>query len=354
MIVVNCRILAAPTSGVQRYLLELLPHLHAYMDAPMDGVKEMRPAQAMMGIRGHLWEQLILPRQLGQALLWSPASTGPLWVTNQVVTIHDMAPLDHPEWFARRFSWWYSNVVPRLAKTCRKIITVSEFSKSRILFHCDVPEDKVVVIANGVSARFTGIEPQQIHAARQHLHLPHQYVLSVGSIEPRKNLPRLLAAWQRILPHIPRDVGLVIAGLKGKERVFSNSGALGALPERVHLTGFVADDFLPGLYAGALAFVYPSYYEGFGLPPLEAMTAGTPVIAGSGSALEEVVGEAGVMVSPFDKGGMAEAMKNLILDPQLRSQLIQKGQERARLFTWQKAAQQTAILLSSLANNSRS
>lgn len=349
MIVVNCRILAAPTSGVQRYLLELLPYLHSDMDAPMGGIKEMRPAQGMMGVRGHLWEQFILPRRLGKALLWSPSSTGPLRVTNQVVTIHDMAPLDHPEWFARRFSWWYGYVVPRLAKTCHKIITVSEFSKARILYHCDVPEDKVVVIANGVSARFTGIEPQQIHAAREHFQLPQQYVLSVGSIEPRKNLPRLLAAWRRILPHTPHDVGLVIAGLKGHERVFSASGALGASPERVQLTGFVADDFLPGLYAGALAFVYPSYYEGFGLPPLEAMMAGTPVIAGSGSALEEVVGEAGLMVSPFDEEGMSEAMKNLILDPQLRRQLSQKGQERARPFTWQKAAQQTAAVLSGLA-----
>ena len=138
------------------------------------------------------------------------------------------------------------------------------------------------------------------------------YVLCVGSLEPRKNLPRLLQAWSRIQSEVPGNVWLVLTGKKGNERIFADAAGLSRLPPRVHLTGHVPDDVLPALYAGAIAFAYPSVYEGFGLPPLEAMAAGIPVLTGNQTSLPEVVGDAGVMVDPYDVDALADGLLRLL------------------------------------------
>ena len=343
VIVVNTKVLASHTTGVQRYLLELL--------ARMPGLQQTAPATSLAGIRGHAWEQLRLPASCRDKLLWSPSNTGPLAVRNQVVTIHDVVPLDHPEWLNPRFAAWYRFLIPRLARRVRHVIVNSDFTRRRLTAHSGISDGKVTVIHCGVDARFSPQTQEAIAAARAALQLPAgRYVLSVGSLEPRKNLGRLLSAWQRLLPELPPDIWLVLAGAKGKSLVFANVPELTCLPARVHLTGHVPDDRLPALYAGAEAFMYPSVYEGFGLPPLEAMACGTPVIVGNCASLPEVVGDAAVLVDPYSTDAIAQALLDVITQPLLALKLRRAGPARAGSFTWTKAAEATHRVLNSAAD----
>ena len=335
----NTRVLHSPLTGVQRYVLALSRRFG-------DHVETVIPRRHLSGIKGHAWEQFVLPTKVGGRLLFSPAITGPLAVTNQVVTIHDVVPLDHPEWLNREFAAWYRFLIPRLANRVARVITISEFSKQRLLAHTGLDEDRVTVIPNGVDNRFAPMAETECSEKLAGLALPcRHYVLCVGSLEPRKNLARLLEAWSRIQPDVPGDVWLVLAGQKGSERVFADRAGLARLPPRVHLTGHVPDDVLPALYAGARAFAYPSVYEGFGLPSLEAMAAGVPVLTGNQASLPEVVGEAGVMVDPYDVDALADGLLRLLDEPELRARLRQEGLERASQFTWDAAAEKTWAVL---------
>src|SRR5258707_8872338 len=185
---VNLRTLGYHITGVQRYLLSLLPHLPAELSS-------VKPSQALQGIKGHLWEQLYLPTQLKHRLLWSPGNTGPLGVSRQVVTVHDAAPLDHPEWFERKFALWYSALLPRLVRRVRAIITVSDFSKDRIVQNTGIKPERVHVISNGVDRRFRRLDRNTVKKVITKLGLTDPYILFVGSLEPRKNLKMLLDTW---------------------------------------------------------------------------------------------------------------------------------------------------------------
>jgi glycosyltransferase involved in cell wall biosynthesis len=169
-------------------------------------------------------------------------------------------------------------------------------------------------------------------------------VLSVSSIEPRKNVARILQAWQRALPTLPSDLWLVMTGKRGKPSVFG-SADFGPAPERVHFTGYVPDTLLPGLYAGAQAFLFPTLAEGFGFPPLEAMACGLPVLTSNNSSLKEVCGGAAHLVNPLDVNDIARGIIPLIFDASLRSRLRERGLTRARQFSWDATAQKTAGLM---------
>lgn len=334
-ICVGARILASRTTGVQRYLRELLARL-----PEIERIAPTKPP--LSGSRGHAWEQFCLPTRLHGRLLWSPSNTGPLSVRNQVVTIHDVVPLDHPEWLNRRFAAWYSFLIPRLVRRVQHVITVSAFTRDRLISRCNIEDKKVSVIYNGVDTRFRLQPPDVIIDTRKKLGIPlGRYVLSVGSLEPRKNLRRLLLAWEAILPGLPTDVSLVLAGAKGRSLVFADTPELKALPDRVRMVGYVPDEDLPALYAGAAAFVYPSVYEGFGLPPLEAMACGTPVIVGNCGSLPEVVGEAAVSVDPYDVDAIARALLDVLTVAALADRLRAAGPVRSRKFGWDKAAKET-------------
>src|ERR1700746_4195247 len=175
---VNLRTLGYRITGVQRYLLGLLPHMPSELDS-------IKPSRASQGMKGHLWEQVYLPAQLQGRLLWSPGNTGPIGVSRQVLTVHDMATLDHPEWFERKFALWYSAMLPRLIRNVRAIITVSQFSKERIVQLTGVKPERVNVIFNGVDRRFQRVDPKTVKEATTSLGLTDPYLLFVGSIEPR-------------------------------------------------------------------------------------------------------------------------------------------------------------------------
>ena len=343
---VNTRILSSPITGVQRYLLELLQRM------PSDRIQHIAPHHPLSGTRAHLWEQTALPLRTRGNLLWSPSNTGPLALCRQVVTIHDVVPIDHPEWLNPRFAAWYRFLTPKLARRVARVITDSEFTKSRLLETTGVAHDKVIVVPLGVDARFVPQDKEQMESAIQKLGLPtNRYVLSLGSLEPRKNLGRLLRAWEVIYRRLPEDVWLFVSGAKGKSLVFQDVPELAALPPRVFLTGHVPDEFLPSLYAGAMAFAYLSVYEGFGLPPLEAMASGTPTLVGNCASLPEVVGDAAVQVDPFDIEAIADGLHRLIKDASLRTVLREKGLERAGQFNWDNTAEQTWRVLAEAAED---
>lgn len=319
-VIVNGRFLRRRVTGVERYGREIL---RCIGDKP--GI-ESTPWQ---GWSGHAWEQFILPKRLHRnAVLWSPANTGPFLVRRQALTIHDLSPLEHPEWFRASFAVWYRLFLPILARRVQTIFTPSEHVKRKVIRRFST--SKVVVTPNGV-------DPSLFHpcAKQTRFDLPQDYVLFVGTLEPRKNLGRLMQAWNAIKADF-KETWLIVVGVSGS--VFKSIHISHEM-ERVCFLGYVDDETLAGLYAKALLVVLPSEDEGFGLPAVEAMASGTPLIISDGGALPEVAGDAGVMFCLSDQNGLTNVLKDCLNNPMLRAELSEKGLERAKRFSWQTTAE---------------
>jgi glycosyltransferase involved in cell wall biosynthesis len=327
--VVNGRFLDRPVTGVERYAREVALCLGA-------AVRVERAPDRLGGTRGHLWEQCVLPSRLQRGeLLWSPANTGPLAVREQVVTIHDTATIDHPEWFRGSFARYYRFLLPRLARRALQVITSSRFSRDRLVKVCGVPADRVTVIHPGVDPeRFRPPTPQEVGAARARYALPERYVLAVGSRSPRKNLTALMAAWELLRRRQP-GLGLVIVG---DPTPTNRSDAIRTDGANVRVLGRVTDGTLSAVYGGASVFAYPSLYEGFGLPVLEAMACGTPVVAAERGGLPEAVGDAGALCEPANAEEMARVLEGLVEDGEHRRRVVASGLQRARELTWERTA----------------
>lgn len=319
-VVVNGRFLARRLTGVERYGHEILRHIG------MNCHLEATPGQ---GWRGHVWEQYFLPGRLsGNSILWSPANTGPLVVRKQALTIHDLSPLEHPEWFRGSFAAWYRLFLPILVHRVEKVFTPSEYVKQKIMNRFDITD--VTVTPNGVDHLL--FHPC---AKQSRFDMPQNYVLFVGTLEPRKNLEGLVDAWNEIKAQF-KEMWLIIVGVRGS--VFK-AIHISRDRERIRLLGYVDDETLAGLYANATVFVLPSQDEGFGLPALEAMASGTPVIVSDGGALPEVVGDAGIKFCLADQNGLNLSLKECLSNPRLRAELREKGLERAKKFSWQTTAE---------------
>ena len=319
-VVINGRFLARRVTGVERYGREILRYI---------GSNSRVESARRQGWSGHAWEQFVLPIKLnGNSILWSPANTGPLVIGDQVLTIHDLSPLEHPEWFRGSFAAWYRLFLPILAKRVRKVFAPSEYVKQKVIRHFGI--ENVTVTPNGV-------DPSVFHpdAKQKEFDLPKCYILFVGSLEPRKNLDHLLRVWNEIKNDF-KETGLIIVGVSGY--VFRSLN----LPhevERVRFLGYVEDETLAGLYANATLFVLPSQDEGFGLPALEAMASGTPVIVSNGGALPEIVDEAGLIFCLSNPVGLKNALKECLSNAKLRSELKEKGLVRAQQFSWKTTAE---------------
>lgn len=260
-----------------------------------------------------------------------------------VVTLHDLIPVRHPELEKRAAQLYWRLHIRRAAQKSDFVITISEWAKAEIMDEYGVPEERLAVIMQSYDpVMLLPRNPQQGKDVRAKYGLVDGYILYVGTVQPRKNLISLIEAYHQ-LRHDRTDVPkLVIAGRKGwlNETLFSRISELD-LTDHVVFTGFVADEELPFVYDGAAVFIYVSLLEGFGRPPLEAMACGVPVITSNTSAIPEVVGEAGITVTPTDVSGIATALQQVLANPALALRLREEGRKRAALFSWETAAQET-------------
>ena len=301
-----------------------------------------------------VWHRLRLP--LPVELITGPVDVfhspdftlPPVWRARTVLTVHDLSFLRVPECFTGALRRYLEQVVPRSVRRADQVIADSESTKRDLVELLGTPAGKVTVIYSGVEPRFRPIADQStLEAVRRRYNLPERFILSVGTLQPRKNFITLIEAFSRLKLEDGgwrlEDGGLklVIVGGRGwlYEEIFSRVEALG-LQGEVLFPGFVADEHLPVLYNLAEVFALPSLYEGFGLPPLEAMACGTPVVTSNASSLPEVVGDAGLMVEPMDVEGLAAAIGCVLEDGDLRREMVQRGLARAREFTWGRAARQ--------------
>lgn len=226
----------------------------------------------------------------------------------------------------------------RILKRCDGLIAISSHTRQDAVEILGIPQERIRVVYPGVAEAFFDAGPEETEAARSQYALPVSYMLFVGCIEPRKNVPNLVRAHRQLPDELQRDAPLVIAGPFGwaneeVRKMFSS-------PE-VRYLGYVPEAYLPGLMRGATALIYPSYYEGFGFPPAQAMAAGVPVIASDRSCLPEVVGDAGLLVNPDDVEGIASAMEKILMCPEIARDLAARGKARANAFRWSTCANQS-------------
>ncbi|MGB6420537.1 MAG: glycosyltransferase family 1 protein [Anaerolineales bacterium] len=303
-------------------------------------VPDKNPARRLV------WEQVTFPRLVRQSrvgLLHSLHYTRPLSLScASVVTFHDMTFFLYPHLHTRSKRIFFPTAIRLSARLADALIAVSENTKKDAVRLLGVPGDKITAIPHGVGEEFHPItDAALLEGIRRKYKLPQDFILNVGIVEPRKNLALLLKSYQRLHSQ-GISLPLVIVGGLGwmYEDVFRQAESLG-IKEQVYFTGYVPDHDLPIIYNLARIFVYPSIYEGFGLPPLEAMACGTPVITTAVSSMPEHVGDAGILIPPQDEKALTNALQKLINDSTLQEKLSSKGLERASQFTWKRTAQET-------------
>jgi glycosyltransferase involved in cell wall biosynthesis len=262
-----------------------------------------------------------------------------------VVSVHDVSFLEHPEYFTRDRAWQLQWTVRRTVKRAAKILTGSEFSKWSILkVYGDLEEDKVVVVPNAAASEFRPLSREAAAAAvEKQFSLGAPFILTVGDLQPRKNQIGLIRAFARLVKSYPQlRQDLVLAG---KETWFADQVHRAArdsgVADRIRFVGFVSDRDLLQLYNACDLFVFPSFYEGFGLPALEAMACGRAVVCSHTSALPEVVDGAAILFDPYSTDQMARAIADLLLDSELKQRMERLGLQRAAHFSWQKTAKRT-------------
>ncbi|HKE84906.1 MAG TPA: glycosyltransferase family 1 protein [Vicinamibacterales bacterium] len=261
-----------------------------------------------------------------------------------VVTIHDCIHLMFPQYLPNRLAYAYARAqMWAAARRSDCILTVSEASKRDILHLFNVPPEKIVVVYNAIDSHFAVTPSEEAVArVRERYQLNHQFVLYVGNIKPHKNLVRLIEAFDELRRSGFEHVKLLIIGdeiskLPSLRRAVHHY----KLHKQVRFLGYLSDDQLAILYRLASVFVFPSLYEGFGLPPLEAMASGTPVVTSNVSSLPEVVGDAAVLVNPYDVDAIVDGLRRVLTDPALAAEMRRKGIERAREFSWERSVAKT-------------
>jgi glycosyltransferase involved in cell wall biosynthesis len=265
-----------------------------------------------------------------------------------VFTLHDLVFRFYPHTHKPLNRWFLTLTMPRFLRAADAVIAVSESTKRDAIQAYGIDEAKITVIYEGVSDHFRRVSPEAIVAVRHKYSLPDEFILSLGTIEPRKNLTSLLEAYHT-LRNEGSPLGLVIVGKKGwlYSGFFNRMHELG-LEHDVVFPGFVPDEDLPALYSTADLFVFPSLYEGFGLPVLEALACGTPVVASNASSLPEVAGEAALLVDPSSVEALVRAVKDVLGNRELREDLRERGPKQAARFNWQRAARDTLAVYTSL------
>jgi glycosyltransferase involved in cell wall biosynthesis len=360
------RALSSPAAGVRRYASALLPSLIALADLDII-VLGGDPGRVPRGA-AHVGESRHPPTNLGWALvglpraarrgridvLHAPAYTAPLWgVPPIVLTVHDVSYARRPEWYPYRRDFARRAFYRRSARAARVVVTDSEFSAAEIVAAYAIPRESIVVAPLGVGERFTPGGPGGAQSAGVGsggaCELPQEisgpFVLHVGDLHERRNLATVVEAVLGARRHFggAAAVSLVLAGIdRGVGDAICAIAANAGVPEAVVKLGAVSEDLLVSLYRCATALVYPSLYEGFGLPVLEAMACGTPVIASRAASIPEVAGDAGILLDPLDAAAWTDAIVNVVNDDNRRAEMRTRGLARAAEFTWARTAELTA------------
>jgi glycosyltransferase involved in cell wall biosynthesis len=345
---INGRFLGQRITGVQRFARELLRHMDAVLrEQPalrnrLDltvltprGIPHFAQLEAIRvretgRLQGQFWEQLELPRRAGNHLLLNLCNTAPLAGRNMVATVHDASVFAVPEAYSRAFGTWYRMLIPALGRRSRKLITVSEFSRRELERYAGFRSDAVAVVpGSGGHILDTSADDRIIRRLGLR---PRGYILGVNSHSIHKNVAGFAIA-ARLRQRVDYDV--VLAGA-GNSRIFRETPGLE--DTQIRITGYVSDAELRALYESAGCFVYPSLYEGFGLPPLEAMTCGCPVIVSRAASLPEVCGDAALYCDPQDPADIARTIDQLLSDTAAQEHFQRRSLEHTRRFSWTRAA----------------
>ncbi len=348
--------LGQPT-GIGRYTASLLAALrraapeHEYL--PLDWGRD-----AVMRLDRRLrWQQWELPRRAGargaQVLHVTGFDAPRRRPCPVVLTVHDLIGMLFPRNLPPVARWYWGRWLPRTIHWADRIIADSQHTRADLVRLLDIDPQRIEVIHLGVDPAFRPLQDRvALEAVRARHGLPEAFILYLGTIEPRKGVDTLVAAFANLAGELYHH--LVIAGKKGwyTDALFRQVVALG-LEQRVHFAGYVADADIPAFCNLADLFVFPSHYEGFGLPPLEAMACGTPVVSSDAASLPEVLGEAALLVPPGDRAALAGAMRSAVQDGELRARLRARGLERAAQFTWEQTARRTASVYAEVAGRDR-
>lgn len=344
MFVVNGRYLTQKATGVHRYAFEICNKLHEMgVDFHVAIPQEIHPDYKFSfktvkygTLKTHAWEQISLPlylKSIGNPLLISFTGCGPLVYKNQIITIHDVSHERYPEWFSKNYYRFYHCMMPRIGRKAHAVLTVSEFSKREIVETLNIDADKIHVIHSNVPFHDKPSKDEILNFTRDSK--VERYILAVSSMDPRKNFERLVNAFQKIED---KSVKLYIIGMSFK--AFNTPDLQNLVSDNVHLPGYISDEALQDMYQNALLSVYPSLYEGFGLPPLESMTYGCPAINSDIPALREVSEDAAMYVDPYDEEDIARKINELLENESLRKELQLKGLEQIKKYSWEKSAKQ--------------
>ena len=354
-VAINGRFLSQRVTGVQRHAGQLVraldrrlqyepgagPRLDVTLFAPPDAVCDLDlahiRARRVGRLRGQAWEQLELPRHARGNLLLNLANTAPILFRHQIVTIHDASVFAVPDAYSPAFRHFYRWLQPHLAQQAERVLTDSEFSRAELVRWMGAAEERVTVVPCG-HEHVLAVPADRTIFTRHRLGI-RPYVLAVSSLARHKNLAAVLAA-----AHLLRDHGwdFVAAG-PVNPRIFEPVPAGVAAP--LSQLGYVTDAELRALYEGAACFVYPSRYEGFGLPPLEAMACGCPVIVSGSASLPEVCGDAALYVDPDDPEELAAAIRRVLCEDGLADQLRRRSREQVKRWTWEGAADKALVAI---------
>ncbi len=333
LITINGRFLEQRITGVQRFALEVTRALARIRPvrvlAPQGADASLLPEVDVRFVgrsSGHIWEQFTLPRQLrsvGSPLLLNLASTAPATYSNQIATHHDITYVRHPQSFSRRFRVVYAALIPPILRNSKLVITVSNFSRDEISSHYGVDPGKFIIVPNAASSIFTPIGPRRE---------PSDYLLAVSSPNRHKNFAALATAFEAA--HTSTIARLLIVGAASD--AFARTKT--TMSSRVKYLGSVSDEELAELYRGAVAFAFPSLYEGFGIPPVEAQQAGVPVIAARSASIPEVLGDSALYFDPTEIADIQGAIEGVDASEELRGRLKALGLQNAAQYSWERSA----------------